>query len=176
MSEEMVKKWFKYTIDYEYGMAVMFSKERPENPISLFYALAGECFGIRKSIGETKLIDEELVPIETKITSPKATGEQVMKMGMGEYQATMLHAMFNRESTSNLPKEKFDLIDFVLTHDGDLIAFNSKFRDSEGGYWKIMSEHGDVCTCKETGKEELSCEVHHFWVKNHDKICKEHKK
>lgn len=45
----------KYKIDYEYGVANLYTpspdwKDR-------FYELAGECFGIRKSIGKTTLLE-----------------------------------------------------------------------------------------------------------------------
>ena len=44
----------KYTIDYEYGKAVLYTPS--ENWEDRFYKLANRCFGIRKSIGEVKLM------------------------------------------------------------------------------------------------------------------------
>ncbi len=44
-----------YEIDYEYGKAKLWT---PDNSWRRFYDLAGQCFGIRKSIGETKLIKQ----------------------------------------------------------------------------------------------------------------------
>jgi hypothetical protein len=94
-----------------------------------------------------------------------------MKMGMGDYTGIMLHAMFNKETQIDIPKDKLDKVQFVLAHDGDVIVFSNTKID--GSYWKLKSEHGDDwCICKEEGKPELNCEVHHFYVKNHDKICK----
>ena len=45
-----------YKIDYEYGRAILYtpSKEWEER----FIKLASQCFGIRKSIGEVKLMSE----------------------------------------------------------------------------------------------------------------------
>ena len=167
-------KWFKYTIDYEYGMATVISRERPEKPLDLFYNLAGDCFGIRKSIGKTKLIDEELVPFDGQEKSPPASGEQVMKMGGGDYTNTYLYMMVNRGSDIDIPQNKLEKTAFILAHDGDVIVFSKT--EYDGGYWKLKSEHGDDwCVCKKEGKPELKCKVHHFWVKNHDKLCKEHK-
>ncbi len=58
-----------------------------------------------------------------------------------------------------------------LSHNGDEILFNDHFKTSNGEPWKLMNEHGDWCSCQEMGKEELSCNVHHFWVKDHNKLC-----
>lgn len=44
----------KYVIDYEYGIATLYSPS--ENWEERFYSLAEQCFGIRKSIGEVKLL------------------------------------------------------------------------------------------------------------------------
>lgn len=166
-------KWFKYTIDYEYGNAELWTKQRQDNPLDTFYGLASECFGIRKSIGKTELLDEELLEIGDKVTSPKQTGEQVMKNGAGDYTATMLTAMVNTANDYELTQEQLNKLEFILTHSGgDFIGFTAD-KDREGNYWKLINEHGNVCTCKKYGTEELSCENHHFWVKNHDKVCKE---
>lgn len=169
-----MKKWFKYTIDYEYGTATLLTKDRMEG-LGLFYHLAGQCFGIRKSIGETKLLNEELIEFDGKETAPKASGENIMAIGMGDYSNTMIHAMINRETKIDIPKEKLDKVSFVLAHSGDVIVFSdTKF---DGDYWKLL-DAGDTnwCICKTEGKPELKCEVHHFRVKDHDKVCKEHKK
>lgn len=44
----------KYIIDYESGTANLYTPL--DDWKSRFYELAGQCFGIRKSIGEVKLI------------------------------------------------------------------------------------------------------------------------
>lgn len=47
----------KYTIDYEYGVARLYTPS--EDWEDRFYDLAGQCFGIKKSIGNVKLIKKE---------------------------------------------------------------------------------------------------------------------
>ena len=44
----------KYTINYEFGEAVLYTPSK--NWKDRFYTLANQCFGIRKSIGEVKLM------------------------------------------------------------------------------------------------------------------------
>ena len=58
-----------------------------------------------------------------------------------------------------------------LSHGGDEILFDDRFRTHDGDPWKLMNEHTNWCSCKVKGVEELSCEVHHFWVPDHDKKC-----
>lgn len=166
-----MKKWIKYTIDYEYGRATLISKDRSLDWNNLFYALASECFGIRKSIGEISLIDEELIDFDGSEKGIKNSGENIMNMGGGDYTGTMLHAMLNKEVNIDIPKEKLELVEHILAHGGgDVIVF-SKTKDSEGNYWKLKDEFGYWCTCENEGTADLSCENHHFWVKDHDKIC-----
>ena len=46
----------KYLIDYEHGIAELYT---PSNHWKhRFYELAGQCFGIRKSIGTVRLIEK----------------------------------------------------------------------------------------------------------------------
>lgn len=52
----------KYTIDYKYGTAKLYTPS--EDWEGRFYELAGQCFGIRKSIGDVSLIS-------TNTDSPK---------------------------------------------------------------------------------------------------------
>ncbi len=162
-------KWMKYKIDYEYGTAVVITKDRSKDPLNLFYSLAGDCFGIRKSIGETKLLDEELIDFSGKERGEKNTGEQIMAGSLGDYTNVMLHSMFNREADIDVPEENMERVSHILAHNGDVIVFTDT--EFDGGYWKLKNEHGNWCTCKKEGKPELSCENHHFWVKNHDKKC-----
>lgn len=49
----------KYTIDYEYGTAILYTPAKPENALERFYHLANQCFGIRKSVGDTKIVASE---------------------------------------------------------------------------------------------------------------------
>lgn len=46
----------KYKIDYQYGVAYLYTPS--EDWEERFYHLAGQCFGIRKSIGDVKLIEK----------------------------------------------------------------------------------------------------------------------
>lgn len=46
----------KYTIDYEYGTALLYTPS--QDFLGRFYELAEQCFGIRKSIGNVRLIQE----------------------------------------------------------------------------------------------------------------------
>lgn len=46
----------KHEIHYEFGKAVLYSPVPPEEALNRFHKLAGQCFGIRKSIGDTNLL------------------------------------------------------------------------------------------------------------------------
>lgn len=53
----------KYTIDYTYGTAEMWTPVPPGEALRRFYQLANECFGIRKSIYQPEVtgsIQEDL--------------------------------------------------------------------------------------------------------------------
>jgi len=128
--------FYKYIIDYEYGIADFYCKTKDEKKvINDFYACADVCFGIRKSLGEVK-IEKSYSNVELPIP-------------------------YRDKGATHF-----------LSHNGDDILFNARYRNHKGEYWKLYSEHGEWCSCKKMGKEELSCDVHHFWVKNHDKVCK----
>lgn len=60
----------KYLIDYEYGTAELYTPS--ENWLQRFYDLASQCFGIRKSVGEVRLIEK--------------TNEQPPYLLQGEYE------------------------------------------------------------------------------------------
>ena len=45
----------KYLIDYEYGIAELYTPS--EHWLYRFHDLAGQCFGIRNSIGKVQLIE-----------------------------------------------------------------------------------------------------------------------
>ena len=134
----MKTEFYKYIIDYEYGVGNFYTTEADrKKALSQFLNCASECFGIRKSLGETTL----------KI----------------RYKNVQLPIPYRNKGG-----------DLLLTHNGgDEILFTTRVRGKDNEYWKLHSEWGDWCSCKKKGKEELSCEVHHFWVKNHDKVCKE---
>jgi hypothetical protein len=64
-------KWIKYTIDCNCGKTVLYTRKRPKDTKKLFYELADQCFGIRKSIGKTKVLSEGMVALPTMFTPPK---------------------------------------------------------------------------------------------------------
>lgn len=51
----------KYTIDYGFGEAILYT---PYDVKERFYALAGTCFGIRKSIMHCVILKAEDIPCE----------------------------------------------------------------------------------------------------------------
>ena len=62
-----------------------------------------------------------------------------------------------------------------LSHSGDKIVFKylgDAVKDLDLRWWKLKGEWGDWCSCKEIGIPELACSVHHFYIENHDEICK----
>ena len=60
-----------------------------------------------------------------------------------------------------------------LSHHGDEILFKylGLPGDLDKSWWKLHSEHGDWCSCKIEGVQELACSVHHFWVPDHNLVC-----
>lgn len=55
----------KYIIDYEHGIAELYTPS--ENWEERFYDLAGQCFGIRKSIGKVGLNKQEEIEPKWKV-------------------------------------------------------------------------------------------------------------
>ena len=55
----------KYTIDYGFGVARLYTPS--EDWKSRFFALANQCFGIRKSIGEVSLVSKEEADPQRKL-------------------------------------------------------------------------------------------------------------
>ena len=133
------KKWFVYRIDYEYGIADLFCREQQERPITVFNNLAGECFGIRKSIGETKLLDEQLVDVsEGKFLPPKLGWVEKSRRHPDIYNhpiQRIVESMPAREIT--LKPEIFEKANFILAHDGgDVIVWADASKPEE----KLKSE------------------------------------
>lgn len=53
---------YKYTIDYGFGVATLWT---PLDPVERFYTLADTCFGIRKSIACCSILSKEPATCET---------------------------------------------------------------------------------------------------------------
>ncbi len=60
---------------------------------------------------------------------------------------------------------------FLSHSGGDDILFDCRFQTPGGGWWKLYSEWGEWCSCEGRGTPALSCEVHHFYVSDHDEQC-----
>ena len=126
----------KFTIDYEYG-TVEFWTETSNHKIVLteFNRFADECFGLRKSLGNTKII------------------LALSEVSLPEWA---------------LP---YELVTHALSHHGDNVVWDTTFKCVDGYAWKLLNEHGDECTCAKRGEAQLDCDVHHFWVEDHSKVC-----
>jgi hypothetical protein len=112
-----------YKIDYEYGTAVLITKEPEKEPLDLFYDLAYQCFGIRKSIGEVKLLGEEEVNLD-KVELPEDNSLDNHPELDNPLQR-MMNAMGKRFFT--IPRELEEKAKYILIHSGgDLIAWSDK--------------------------------------------------
>jgi len=112
-----------YKIDYEYGTAVLITKEPEKEPLDLFYDLAYQCFGIRKSIGEVKLLGEEEVNLD-KVELPEDNSLDNHPELDNPLQR-MMNAMRKRFFT--IPRELEEKAKYILIHSGgDLIAWSDK--------------------------------------------------
>jgi hypothetical protein len=58
-----------------------------------------------------------------------------------------------------------------LTFAGDEVLFDSRYRNTSGEPWILHDGSGNWCTCETRGVEELTCDVHHFWVFDHNEKC-----
>jgi len=140
----------KYVIDYGYGRADFYTEALdPEGtPVEMemfqdlalspvrreFLTCATACFGIRKSLGDYRLL-ETYLNVELPLPYRGHGGTH------------------------------------FLSHHGDDILFDSHYEQAPGEYWKLHSEGGGWCSCKQRGKPELSCDAHHFWVPDHEALC-----
>ena len=126
-------KWFYYKIDYEYGFAYLWTRKKPKNPINLFYDLANQCFGIRKSIGETKLLEEGEQEPASMIEMPKTPMERHPDIYDNPLSRIMGRMTYHHE----IPKDKLTKANYILIHSGgDLIMWTRKNH-------KIQSEWDD---------------------------------
>lgn len=68
----------EHHIDYEYGKAILYSVVEPQKALSRFHTLAGDCFGIRKSIGETTLLASKPSALPTEYKRYRTACEILM--------------------------------------------------------------------------------------------------
>lgn len=112
-----------YKIDYEYGTAVLITKEPEEKPLDLFYDLADQCFGIRKSIGEVKLLGEEDVNLD-KVDLPQDNSLNNHPELDNPFQRLLDGA---KKKSFIIPRELEEKAKYILVHSGgDLIAWSDK--------------------------------------------------
>ncbi len=71
-----------------------------------------------------------------------------------------------------LPYRGFEATHFLSHSGGDDILFDSRFQTLDGSLWKLRDERGDWCSCSQRGTPELACEVHHYFVADHDMQCR----
>lgn len=112
-----------YKIDYEYGTAVLIAKTPEKDIVNLFYELASQCFGIRKSIGEVKILGEEDVNFD-KIELP----EDKSLNNHPEMDNPLQRMLKNLNPKSfTIPIEFEKKAKYILIHSGgDMIAWSSK--------------------------------------------------
>lgn len=104
----------KYEIDYEHCLARLWSRAPLNKPLETFEELAEQCFGIRKSIGDTKLLET----IEEEIPDPWGPIPEIEFM------------LWHKGSMDNMPglDPRVKLVGkFVdAMSEGDLIVWNNK--------------------------------------------------
>jgi len=113
----------QYKIDYEYGTAILITREKEKNPINLFYRLANQCFGIRKSIGEVKLLSEEEANLDKLELPEDKTLERHPELD------SPLQRMINHfyDYTFTISKELEEKAKYILIHSGgDLIIWSDE--------------------------------------------------
>ncbi len=112
-----------YKIDYEYGTAVLITREKEDNPLDLFYDLANQCFGIRKSIGETKILSEEDVNLDRIELSEDKSLENHPELDNPIQRA--MQEMSDKKFI--IPRELEKTAKYILVHSGgDMIAWSDK--------------------------------------------------
>ncbi|BDI33415.1 hypothetical protein CCAX7_54660 [Capsulimonas corticalis] len=132
----------RYAVDYEFGAAKFYTRSIDIDEARLeFYDCANECFGIRKSIGDVKINLEA-----ENVHLPVQDAKQI---------SYFTHALLYGQ-TSGI---------------GDEVIFDRRYKTASGEGWKLQNESGERCTCATRGSAELACEVHHFWVENHNHVC-----
>src|SRR5690606_12852147 len=77
-SEETTRK---YMIDYGFGRAELWTSVAPENAERRFYQLAGQCFGIRKSIAYCEILSNVEEPIPEPWSKLKGAYEVLKDSG-----------------------------------------------------------------------------------------------
>lgn len=127
-------KWFKYEVDYEYGVGTLLTRKQPKDPLALFYDLANQCFGIRKSLGEVKIKDESWEELPETIVTPKDTTLDRHPDLDNPLQRLVANMSRNYDLTPPLVKKS----NYILYHSGgDLVAWDKKNH-------KVKSEWDDL--------------------------------
>lgn len=152
-------KWTVYHIDYEHGRTEFWSL-RP--PTEVYDAV----WWTREGRGEGKR------PVAIRDFLNCAGACFGIRKSIG--QITLLGTSREFDLPSFLTgDDSLPGVTMYLTHNGDRIAFDDRF-ECDGFPWKLFSEHGEWCSCPERGVPSLTCDVHHFWVPDHNKLCKCH--
>lgn len=116
-------KWITHKIDYEYGTAVLLTRKKPKDVIDLFYDLAEQCFGIRKSLGEIKLLDSGEVANLDKVELPTDKSEENHPELYANPLSKMMKAMCKTNFT--IPRTLEKKAKYILVHSGgDMIAWS----------------------------------------------------
>lgn len=114
----------KYKIDFEYGIAQLWSRNPLKDPVEKFAELANQCFGIRKSMGDLTL----------KETVNENLPEPWFFMLEAEF---VLHHKGDLSDLPGLDPRASSIMKFVNTIDeGDLIVWDKKGN-------KIKDEYDD---------------------------------
>lgn len=119
-----MKKWNAYEVDYEYGTAIMMLDHTivEEDVIDLFYTLAGQCFGIRKSLGEVKILGHSEPDLD-KVVLPEDKSSERHPELYDNPLSRMLKTMSSDSFT--IPREMEEKASYILVHSGgDLIAWS----------------------------------------------------
>jgi hypothetical protein len=136
----MARKWNKYEIDYEYGIAHVWSKKKCKDPLQTLSVLAYDCFGIRKSIGKTALLKESKEEMTGEVETPMNDVKQLKSLRCGQGPSIILDTLlsatnFNR--SVSIPKDVLKKTEYILAHSGgDVIVFDAEKE-------KLVSEWDD---------------------------------
>jgi hypothetical protein len=142
----------KYVIDYDYGVADFYTEESdpPGTPTDIEITEPMSISAVRREFYHCA---------NACFGIRKSLGDFHLK---ATYPGVLLPAPYEGHGGTHF-----------LSHHGDEILFDSHYEQGFGEYWKLHIEGGGWCSCRERGKAQLDCEVHHFWVTDHDTLCQE---